>query len=107
MKALNTMQFIASAAERLAEYRDNISNAETYETAKAVAERAIGYVDAMITFQNTMIHADNNEFSDEFDDVLARWQSRVYEALIKNAHKTNQDRDTIISLLRKRDAFRQ
>lgn len=103
MKALNTMMFVSNTIEELTKYGKAVSEAETYEGAKSIARQMLGYIDCMITFNNTMICMENNDFTGEFDDVITEWHRKVYQLLVSKADETKQDRDLIWKLLVKRD----
>jgi len=103
MKALNTMQFVANAAEEMANYKRNIEAAESYDMAKRIGNQAFGYLNCLITFLNTMICHENNDFTGDFDEVIDNWRTDIYQAVINNAVATKQDHEIIWKLLMKRD----
>lgn len=103
MKALNTMMFIANAAEEITDYKAAIKNAETYDSAKRIGNMALGYINCTITFLNTMICMGNNDFTAEFDEVIEAWKKSIYQAVVDKAFDTKQDSDTIWKLLKLRD----
>lgn len=105
MKALNTMKFMSNAIESLTEYKTAIATAETFEDAKNVARKMIGYIDCLITFTNTMICMENNEFTWGFSDLLDGWMHKMYQELINKATATSQNHDTVQGLLCKRDKY--
>lgn len=106
MKKLNTIQFIANAAEVITSWKEGIARAETYEDAKKKANYLLGYIDCMVTFENTMICMENNDFTADFGEVLDEWKVSVYQALVDKATETKQDHDIIWKLLQKRDEHR-
>ena len=103
MKALNPIKFVAEAAERVSEYKASIKAEENFDKAKRIGAAALGYTDCMVTFLNTMIDAENNDFTGELDEVISGWQKAIYQAVIDKADETHQDHDTIWKLLVKRD----
>lgn len=103
MKSLNTMKFVANTIKELKEYEEVLNKAETYEEAANIARKMIGYIDCMITFNNTMICMENNDFTGEFDEVITEAHAHVYQLLVNKAEKTNQDKDLIWKLLKRRD----
>ncbi len=105
MKKLNTIQFIANAAEVVTSWKAKITGAETYEDAKKAANYLLGYIDCMVTFGNTMICTENNDFTADFGDVTDRWKADVYQAMATKADETHQDGDTIIRLLQRQDEY--
>ena len=105
MKALNTMRFVNNAIVELTKYENKITTSETYEKARDAARQMLGYIDCLITFENTMICMENNDFTAEFNDVLDDWTSRVYQLLADKAIETKQDHDLVMKLLQKRDEF--
>lgn len=103
MKALHTMRFVNNATVELTKYETRLTSAETYENAKNTARQMLGYLDCLITFMNTMICTENNDFTAEYNDVIDDWTARVYQLLANKAIETEQDHDTIMKLLQKRD----
>lgn len=103
MKALNTMKFVNNATVELTKYETRLTSADTYENAKNTARQMLGYIDCLITFMNTMICMENNDFTAEYNDVLDDWTARVYQLLADKAIETKQDHDTVMKLLQKRD----
>lgn len=100
---LNIMMYVNNMTEQLVEYKASIKNAETYDEAKKYASRMLGYIDCGITFMNTMIGPDNNDFTGDLDDLLTSWQARVYNELGNKAIDTKQDSELICKLLKARD----
>lgn len=103
MKPLNTMMYISNAAEELGEYKAKIIHAADYTEAKRIGNMALGYVNCMITFLNTMICEENNGLTGELDEVISSWRKSIYQAVIDKADETNQPVEVIMALLRKRD----
>ena len=103
MKALNTVKFIAEATKNVETWKDMIRYADTYETAKKAASRLIGYLDCLVTFNNTMICKENNDFTAAFDDLLNEWHAEVYGLLADKAIHTGQSADLIAKLFIQRD----
>lgn len=103
MTSLNTMKFVSNSIEKLTEYKMGIANADTYEKAKKIANTMLGYIDCLITFNNTMICMENNDFTGDFGEVIDQWQAVVYQSLVNKATETKQDHDLIFELLKKRD----
>ena len=106
MKALNTMMFVSNAVQELTEYKTKIAAAETYEDAKNTARGMMGYIDCLVTFLNTMICKENNDFTAELDDVLNDWMAKMYQAIADKAIETDQPHDVVLKLLQKRDEYR-
>ena len=103
MKALNTIQFVVNCTTEIEKYKARIRNAEDFEKARRTANALLGYIDCTITFLNTMVCMENNDFTAEFDEVIEQWQRDMYQALADKAIETKQDNDCIIRLLQKRD----
>lgn len=103
MKALNTMVFFSNAVEVLSITENGIKAADTYEKAKSRSNYMLGYIDALITFNNAMVCLENNDFTCDFDDVTTNWKRRAYQALTDQAIETGQDEETVRRLLQKRD----
>ena len=103
MKALNTMKFVTNATVELTKYQNAIREAETYDIARNAAYQMRGYIDCMITFLNTMICMENNDFTGDFGDVLDDWMVTLYQTLADKAIETKQDGETIHKLLCMRD----
>ena len=105
MKALHTMRFVNNATVELTKYERRITSSETYEKAKDAARQMLGYIDCLITFNNTMICMENNDFTAEFCEVIDDWTSHVYQLLADKARETEQDHDVVMKLLQKRDEY--
>ena len=103
MKKINEMQFISNAIEQLAEYKREITNADSYEKAKKTAREALGYLNCLHTFNNTMICKENNEFTADFGDALTQQEASIYQALVTIAAKTGQAGEIILKLCQTRD----
>ena len=103
MKALNSIQFVANAAEEMASYKTKIRAAEDYDTAKRIAFQAVGYLNCMTTFLNTMICIENNDLTGDLDETLESWERNIWQAMIDNATKTKPDNELIARLCRRRD----
>ena len=100
---LNALQFIANASGEIENYKHLIANADTYSRAKEKAAFALGYIECMITFLNTAIHRDNNNFTGELSDVIDNWMASIYQSLANKAIATEQDNDIVLELLKRRD----
>ena len=105
MKALNTMKFVSNAIEELTKYNEAVAAAETFEDAKNVARKMVGYIDGLTTFLNTMICMENNDFTGEFGEVLEGWMHKMYQSLVNKAIGTKQGNDVEWKLLQKRDEY--
>lgn len=105
MKALNTMKFVSNTTAELTEYIQNINDAKTYEEAANIGRLALGYVNCLVTFLNTMICKENNDFTGEYDDVLNAWMCAIYQACANKAIDTKQSEDKIWKILMKRDEY--
>lgn len=103
MKALNTLMYISNAGEELADYKAKIAHAADYAEAKRIGNMALGYVNCMITFLNTMICEENNDLTGGLDEVITSWRKSIYQAVINKADETKQPSEIIWVLLRKRD----
>ena len=106
MKNVNIMKFVANASEDLAEYKIEISKAETYDAVKRIGTMALGYVNCMITFSNGLICLENNDITGMLDDVEQEWIAKIYQAVIDRAVELDVDADTIFRLCQKRDEHR-
>lgn len=105
MKNLNTMKFVTNMTEEVSRYKTAIEKAETYEAAKGIAHQMAGYINCGVTFLNTMICMDNNDFTAEFDEVIEGWQVAMYQLLIDKAIETKQSHELVWKLLQKRDEY--
>ena len=105
MKSLNTMKFISNAIEDLCNYVNAIKQAETYEHATYIGGKTLGYIDAHITFLNSMICEENNDFTQEYDEVVDRWIVKVYQAVLEKAIETKQSEETIDRLIKKKNQY--
>ena len=105
MKSLNAMKFVSNAIEELTKYNAAIDAAETFDAAKNIARKMMGYIDGLTTFLNTMICFENNDFTGEFGEVLEGWMHKTYQALVNKAIETKQGHDVEWKLLTKRDEY--
>ena len=103
MKALNNIQFLVNASEEMTSYKARIRAAEDYDSAKHIAYQALGFLNCMITYLNTMICFENNDFTGDLDETIDRWRKEVFQALIDMAADTKQPQEIIWKLCRRRD----
>lgn len=103
MKALNTMVFVSNVVENLVKTENGIKDADTYENARLRSNYMLGYIDALITFNNTMVCLENNDFTGDFDNVIYNWKRKTYQAVIDKAIATEQKEEEIWRVLRLRD----
>ena len=103
MKPLNTIMYISNAAEELTEYKAKIVRAADYAEAKRIGNMALGYINCMITFLNTMICKENNDLTGELDEAISSWRKSIFQAVIDKADETKQPNEVIWVLLKKRD----
>ena len=104
MKALNNIRFICDAAKTFSSWVDRIESAADYEEARRAGSAAIGFADCMTVYLNAMIDKDNNDFTAELDETIESWQAAIYQHMANKAIETNQDNNTILAMLRMRDA---
>lgn len=107
MKSINTMKFIVEYTKQITDTIENIEKAETYEEAKRIANYAMGLVDGMVIFTNTMVCIENNDFTAEMSDVEEDWRADIYQAVSNVADRTKQSNDKIMKLLTLRDEHRK
>ena len=107
MKKLNTMMLINNMIVNLCDYKASIKSAETYEDAKRIGSRMVGYLDGAYTVLNTLICEENNALTDELDEVLTGWEAEIYQTLADKAIETEQDKELILKLLQQRDACQE
>lgn len=86
MKKLNTVKFIAEATRGFDSWVKSIDGAEDLEEARKRGNAAIGYIDCMTVFLNTMIDKENNDFTEELDEMLEEWTVKVYNHMADKAH---------------------
>lgn len=103
MKALNSLKYIANASEEIGKYKGLIETSENYTSAKNVAYQAIGFLNSMVVFLNTMICMENNDFTGELDEVIDDWRRDLIQTLINKAEDTHQDYETLFKLYKIRD----
>lgn len=107
MKSITTMKFITEYSKQMSVTLDEIVKSETYDEAKKIANYAIGLVDGMVLFTNTMVCIENNDFTAEMSDVEDGWRADIHQALAEVAIRTKQPTDEIIRQLNRRDEFRK
>jgi len=106
MKNVNIFKFVANASEELTKYDTAIHEAPTYEAARQIGNRMLGYIDCMITFSNSMICMENNPITADLDEVEQEWIVKAYQAMIDKANELNVGEEIIWKLLEKRDEYR-
>lgn len=106
MKALNNIKFLTEATTQFNAYLNVIDESESYEHASTAGKYAFGFIDCMIVYLNSMLAAENNDFTEQLDCVLDDWRASVYQHIADKAIETNQNTDLILDLLKKRDAAR-
>lgn len=104
MKALNNIKFICEATTTFNSWVDRIDSAVDYEEARRFGSAAIGFADCMIVYLNAMVSTENNDFTAELDEMIEAWQYTVYQHMASKAIETRQDSNTVIAMLRMRDA---
>ena len=105
MKALNNLKFIANASQDIEQYKIKIEKVDSYDRAKAIGNAALGYINCMITYLNTMIDKENNDFTGDLDEVIIEWRSSIYQKVIDKADEMNQGSDEIFRLCEARDNY--
>lgn len=103
MKALNPLKFLTEIATEIEKYKTNIRNAENIERARQNALAMHGYVNCTITFLNTMLDTENNDFTENLSELIDEWQQDIFGLLADKAIELKQDPDWISRLLNRRD----
>lgn len=106
MKNINTMKFIVEYTKQMITTIDQIEKAETYDEAKRIGNYAMGLVDDMVVFTNTMVCVENNVFTQEMSDIEDYWRADIYQAVGNVAIRTKQPTDEIVSQFKRRDECR-
>lgn len=106
MKEINIFKFVANASEELTKYSTAISEAPTYECARQIGNRMLGYIDCMITLSNGMICKENNEITPMLDELEQEWIVKTYQAMINKAFELKVDDSITWKLMEKRDEYR-
>lgn len=106
MKSINTMKFVVEYSKQMTITLHKIKEAETYDEAKKTANYAMGFVDGITLFTNTMICFENNDFTSEMSDVEDCWRADIHQAVADVAIRTNQPNDEIMKQLARRDEYR-
>lgn len=103
MKVLNTMKFMYNAITEFNKWLKAIEDAAEYNKAEEKAAAAIGFIDCLHTFNNSMICTENNDFTGDTCEMLDEMEAEVYNKLANKAADTNQDAEKVMKLLKKRD----
>lgn len=106
MKEINVIKFVSNASEELTKYSAEISNAPSYECARQIGNRMLGFIDCMITLSNGMICKENNGITGMLDEVEQEWIAKAYQAMIDKASELDIDSKIIWNLMEKRDEYR-
>lgn len=104
MKALNNLKFIANASQDIEQYKTKIEKVDSYDRAKEIGNAALGYINCMITYLNTMIDKENNDFTGDLDEVIFEWCRSIYQVIDK-ADEMNQSSDEIFRFCEARDEY--
>lgn len=105
MKALNPIKFIANATTEIEKYKNKIRAAESIDDARKNAIAMHGYVNCTITFLNTMVDFENNDFTENLSELIDEWQQDIFGLLADKAIDLKQDPDWISRLLKRRDTI--
>ena len=105
MKALNTLKFISNATTRLTEVFTKIKHAETYKAARIEAVGAMGYIDCVVTFLNTLLCSENNTLTGELHELIYTWRDKVWDSLAMNAIATKQDPSVLERIMDKKELY--
>lgn len=100
MKALNNVKFISNAAQEMKTMCEAILADDTFESAQNTARGALGFVNCMIVYLNTMLATENNDYTADLDKTLDGWCVDIYQCLAEKAEKTNQPPDVIVRCLK-------
>lgn len=106
MKEINIFKFVSNASAELTKYEMEINKAPTYECARQIGNKMLGYIDCMITLSNGMICFENNGITEMLDEVEQEWIVKTYQAMIDKANEQNVDNEIIWNLMEKRDHYR-
>lgn len=101
MKTLNSVKYITESTLVINEWYTHIDNAKTWAEAKRAGNYILGYIDAIITFMNCMIHEENNVFTAELDETINSWMRATYQKMLYKALKLDEPDETIQKLLEK------
>lgn len=103
MKSLNTIKYITESTMALNKWESYIDEAKTWDEAKKAGNSAIGYIDAMITFMNCMIHEENNDLTEQLDDVIEEWLYDLYQKMADKALECDEPSEVVVKILEKRN----
>ena len=104
MKALNNIKFISEATTQFNSWVSMINFAVDYDEARRAGSAAIGFAACMTVYLNAMVDKDNNDFTAELDEMIESWQATVYQCMADKAIEFHQSNDTVLAMLRMRDA---
>lgn len=104
MKALNNLKFVTKAALAIENYKLSIRESSDIETAKKRASAALGYIDCMVDYLNTMTCCtENNDFVQELDCLTEEWTAGVYGAAGTWGAMHGADHEWIMKCFKERD----
>lgn len=106
MKALNNIKFVTTMGIRIEQFCDHINHTENWEEAKKIGNMVLGEIDCMITYLNTMIDAENNDFTEELSETLDEWTASLYQSMADKASELGKDAEVVAKYLKKRDEYR-
>lgn len=107
MKALNNIKFLCDATTTFNAWLKAIDDADSYEDARNRGNSAMGFIDCMMVYMNSMLAVENNDFTEQLDEVLEDWAASVYQHMSDKAIATNQPTEVVLKLMRKHDEIKE
>ena len=105
MKSPKSLLFIHEATVKLIDYESAIETSDTYEKAKSIAHKALGFIDCLVIYNNLLICSENNGFTEEFDELLEELTARVYRSMADAAIRHDEPYEVIHKLITKLREF--
>lgn len=104
MKELNYMKYVAEMSTQINAIIKATSECDDIEKARRIANRAVGYVEALTVMSNTMICVENNWFTAQMSELEDEFMHKIYQALCDVAMKI-KDNDLFFKYAEKRDEY--
>lgn len=98
---INMFKLASTVTTDVNAYENAISEAETYELAKQIGNKALGYIDALEALTGMLNRSD--EAVQEFDEMVDYHHRNIYSTMIAKAFTTKQDEQVIKELMKDRD----
>ena len=103
---INMMSIVTGMVSEYWKMVDHIDDAEDFQTAKQLGERAYGFLTAISTMTNEMICTENNDFTADMSELEDNMAASLYDMMVSVAIKFG-DNNKAFEYAKRRDEYRQ